>query len=86
MGNHQTTVFRYYGARREVLAQIASCYQQATSLQKTLLRDQAVELTDYGCKYILRPQFCIIKRAGETSDLRRENSYSHSTLENCSIH
>jgi hypothetical protein len=52
MGNHQKTVLSY-GARREVLAQIALRYQQATGAQKTLLLDRAVEITGYGRKYVI---------------------------------
>lgn len=52
MDSHQKTVLSY-GARREVLAQIASRYQQATGAQKTLLLDRAVELTGYGRKYVI---------------------------------
>jgi hypothetical protein len=43
-----------YGARREVLAQIASRYQQATGAQKMLLLDRVVEGTGYARKYAIR--------------------------------
>jgi hypothetical protein len=52
MESHQKPVLSY-GARREVLAQIASRYQQATGAQKTLLLGRAVDLTGYGRKYII---------------------------------
>ena len=42
-----------YGARREVLAQIASRYQQVTGAQKTLLLDTFVEWTGYTRKYAI---------------------------------
>ncbi len=51
--NHQKTSLRY-SARREVLAQVAPRYQQATDAQKTLLLDQIVELTGYERKYAIR--------------------------------
>lgn len=43
-----------YVARREVLAQIAPRYQQATDAQKTLLLDQIVKLTGYARKYAIQ--------------------------------
>jgi hypothetical protein len=43
-----------YGARREVLAQIAPRYQQATHAQKTLMLDQIVKLTGYARKYVIQ--------------------------------
>lgn len=43
-----------YGARREVLAQIASRYQDASDAQKTLLLDQVVKLTGYTRKYAIQ--------------------------------
>ena len=49
MDSHQKTGLRY-GVRREVLAQIALRYQQATGAQNT---DRAVELTGYGRKYVI---------------------------------
>jgi hypothetical protein len=52
MASHQKMVLSY-SARREVLAQIALRYQQATGAQKTLLLDRAVELTGYGRKYVI---------------------------------
>ena len=42
-----------YRARREVLAQIAPRYQEATGTQKILLLDRVVEMTGYGRKYAI---------------------------------
>jgi hypothetical protein len=42
-----------YGARREVLAQIALRYQEATGAQKMLLLDRVVEVTGYARKYAI---------------------------------
>jgi hypothetical protein len=42
-----------YRARREVLAQIAPRYQEATGAQKTLLLDRVVEITGYERKYAI---------------------------------
>ena len=52
MVSHQKASLSY-GARREVLAQIAPRYQQATGAQKMLLLDRCVELTGYGRKYVI---------------------------------
>ena len=52
MVSHQKASLSY-GARREVLAQIAPRYQQATGVQKMLLLDRCVELTGYGRKYVI---------------------------------
>lgn len=41
-------------ARREVLAQIARRYQEATGAQKMLLLDRVVEVTGYARKYVIR--------------------------------
>jgi hypothetical protein len=42
-----------YGARREVLAQIAPRYQEATGAHKMLLLDRVVEVTGYARKYAI---------------------------------
>lgn len=42
-----------YGARREVVAQIAPRYQEATGAQKMLLLDRVVEVTGYARKYAI---------------------------------
>jgi hypothetical protein len=42
-----------YGARQEVLVQIAPRYQQATGAQKMLLLDRVVEVTGYARKYAI---------------------------------
>lgn len=52
MVSHQKASLSY-GARREVLAQIAPRYQQATGTQKMLLLDRCVEMTGYGRKYVI---------------------------------
>ncbi|HET8840199.1 MAG TPA: hypothetical protein VFN35_01975 [Ktedonobacteraceae bacterium] len=52
MVSHQNVSLRY-GARREVLAQIALRYQQATGAQKMLLLDRCVELTGDGRTYVI---------------------------------
>ncbi|HEU5375721.1 MAG TPA: ISNCY family transposase, partial [Ktedonobacteraceae bacterium] len=52
MVSHQKASLSY-GARREVLAQIAPRYQQATGAQKMLLLDRCMELTGYGRKYVI---------------------------------
>jgi hypothetical protein len=43
-----------YGARREILAQIAPRYQEASGAQKMLLLDRVVEVTGYARKYAIR--------------------------------
>src|SRR5258708_39547907 len=52
MGSQQGSLS--YGTRREVLAQIAPRYQQATGAQKMLLLDRVVEVTGYARKYAIR--------------------------------
>jgi hypothetical protein len=42
-----------YSARREVLAQIAPRYQEATGAHKMLLLDRVVEVTGYARKYAI---------------------------------
>lgn len=49
-----SSVFLSYSARREVLAQIAPRYQEATSAQKMLLLDRVVEVTGYARKYAIQ--------------------------------
>lgn len=43
-----------YGARREVLAQSAPRYQEATGAQKMLLLDRVLEVTGYARKYAIQ--------------------------------
>jgi hypothetical protein len=52
MGSPRVTLS--YGARREVLAQVAPRYQQATGAQKMLLLDRVVEVTGYARKYAIQ--------------------------------
>ncbi len=52
MSHHHASLS--YSARREVLAQIAPRYQQATGAQKILLLDRMVEVTGYARKYAIR--------------------------------
>jgi hypothetical protein len=52
MGHHRASLS--YSTCREVLAQVAPHYQEATSAQKTLLLDQVVELTGNERKYAIR--------------------------------
>jgi hypothetical protein len=52
-----------YGARREVLAQIAPWHQEATGAQKMLLPDRLVEVTGYARKYAIRLLNCLPESA-----------------------
>jgi hypothetical protein len=52
-----------YGARREVLAQIAPQYQEATGAQKMLLLDRVVEVTGYARKYAI----CLLNHLPESA-------------------
>jgi hypothetical protein len=60
-----------YGARREVLAQVASRYQQATGAQKMLLLDRVVEVTGYARKYAIQ----LLNHVPERASTSREKCF-----------
>ena len=42
-----------FQAKRELLAQVASCYQHATHAQKSLILDEFIAATGYARKYAI---------------------------------